>query len=117
MTTLYAKNDLAFTVDIRMVAETGRLVPLDDAVAPTAFLATSNASTATSADAAFVATPTPTGRPGQWLVQFDAVVLTPAAIAAAFPAMTTAWCIIQFAEGVRAAIELTLSDSNVVAPT
>jgi hypothetical protein len=117
-TNLYPKNDLAFVASVRRANSAGRLVPLEAAVNPTAFLATTDSSTAVAADPAFVTTPTPTGRAGAWLVQFDADVLQPAALAAAgFTSSAPLYCIVQFDEGVRVAVELALVDSKLVVAT
>jgi hypothetical protein len=82
MTTLYLRplNDLAFTVDARVVdTSTGALTPLTDAVPtpPDAFLATTNAPTAEAADPSLVGTVSYLAPRRRWLVRFDAPLLTP----------------------------------------
>lgn len=112
---LNPKNDLAFVATIRVVNASGNYEPLDEGT-PTAFLATSSASTATAADVTLVSTPTFTGKAGKWLVKFESDVLTPALLSSLFAAATP-WVVIEFAEGVRVAIECAYEDAKLVVVT
>lgn len=113
---LYPLNDCALLVTVRVVNNAGRYVPLEASVAPTAFLATSNEPTATAADLSLVTTPVYTGASGRWLVAFDAADLTPSLLATLFGS-TTPFCIVQFTDDVRVAIELDYEAVHAVAPS
>lgn len=113
---LHPLNDLAFVATIRKVNGEGALVALtdDDVVdPPTAFLALSSDPEVEAADATLVSTPSYTGKPGKWLVQFDGSVLVPTLLETLFAA-TTPWCIIQFQDDLRVAVELVYESDRVI---
>jgi len=107
-------NDCAFVVQIKKVNSAGTMVALD-AGSGTAFIADNDAPTATSIDNTLEVTPTYTGANGKWLVEFDAALLLPALLASAF-ATATPYCIIQFTNGVRIAVELHYQAIKTVQP-
>jgi len=107
-------NDLAFLVTIKVTDDGGSSTPLAANATGTAFLATSNASTATAADATLVVAPLYTGKPGRFLVRFDATLLTSTLLATLFAAETP-WCIVTFPGDIRVAVELMYEDALVVA--
>ena len=114
---LYPNNDLAFVVTLSLVGTDGRRAAATptNAGTPTAFLTTSSDSDASAAHVSFVTTPSYTTRAGRWLVLFDAADLDVAELKAVFGAANTeAWCIIAFADNVRAAVQLEYRDANVV---
>jgi hypothetical protein len=115
---LHPRNDLAFVVTVRRANSAGRLVPLEQATDPVAFLATSSGSEATAADPTLSVTPTPTGSAGKWLVVFQSDTLTAQALEdAGFAEGTPLYCVVQFDEGVRVAVELALVDTKLVVAT
>lgn len=109
------KNDCAFLVTLRLVDDTGRYTNLSTGTL-TAFLATSDASTATAADNSLVGSVVYTGAGGRWLVRFDASILTSALLASLF-ASTTPYIIIEGENNVRFAIEAAYSDTKRVEVT
>jgi hypothetical protein len=109
---LNPKNDLAFVATIKLANDAGVLTPLTTGSGE-AFLATSNDSEATAADASLVGEVLYTGKPGKWLVRFDGSILDSTLLATLF-ATTTPWCIVQFPNDIRVAVELAYEDAKVV---
>lgn len=92
-------NDFALYAKLQKINEqTGVRTALTSG-SVTAFLATSDAPTATAADASLVVTPTHVAD-GKWLIFFDASVLQPALLETLF-ADTTPVLILQHEDGVR----------------
>lgn len=100
MSTLYLfpLNDFSVKIPLKDVDGTGKTIPLITGTV-TAFFATSNSPTATTADASLTTTATHVGG-GTWLVQFDAAVLDPTLLATLFGA-TLPFLIVQKPSGVR----------------
>jgi hypothetical protein len=95
---LYPLNDFSVKIPLKDVDASGNIVPLTTGTV-TAFFATSNSPTATTADGTLTTTATHIGG-GKWLVQFDAAVLTAALLATLF-ASTLPYLIVQKPSGVR----------------
>ncbi len=103
---VYPENDFVLIVTPKLVDGTGKFTPLTSAAAPTCFFATSGAPTAVAADATLVGTVTlATGSPvGRWIVKVQKSVMDYTLLNSLFAA-TAPWMIIEFAEGIRGAVE------------
>lgn len=95
---LYPLNDFNVTVTLKYVDNTGAILPLTTGVT-SFFLATTNAPTATTADATLAGTAVHIGA-GVWLIQIDAAVLTAALLATLFATLPPQ-LIVQQPNGVR----------------
>lgn len=106
---LYPLNDLSLLVTLKYVDSAGAIQPLTTGVV-SHFLATTNTPTATQADATLQGTATHINN-GQWLIQYDAAVLTAALLATLF-ASQTPYLIVQQPNGVRGYVTLTYVPSR-----
>lgn len=108
---LYPLNDFAVKVRFnRIDPSSGARTALTTGVA-SAFLAISDAPTALPADETLQMTPTRIGSTVWWLVFFDAAVLTPALLSSLFGS-TPPYLIVQHADGIRVAKQLTYAPTK-----
>lgn len=104
MASIYPLNDFAMFVKLYDInSTTGAKTPLTSG-SVTAFLATTNTPTATSADPSLSVSCVHVGS-GKWLVFFDASLLTASLMDSLFGS-TPPFLIVQYPDGVRAYIEL-----------
>lgn len=113
--TLHPLNPLAFVVTMRAMNDAGKLVPVDTGTV-TAFLATSDAPTATKADDTLEVEAIYTGAKGEWAVRFPAAILTPTLLATLF-ADTPPYCILAASFGARGVLPLTYEPTFTVPVT
>ena len=102
-------NDLNLKVHLDEIDATGALVPVTSGTV-TAFLATSKDSTAVAADPSLSVAAVYLSA-GDWLVTFDAAILTSALLAAKF-ASATPYCVVAAPGRVRVYIPLVYGDAR-----
>jgi hypothetical protein len=106
MPKLYPLNDFAMYAKIPDINATTGAIEYIETGTVSAFLATSDSPTATAAHVSLTMSPTFVDAVNQWLVFFDASILTPAVLTPLF-ATVTPYLILQSSTGVRAVVRLT----------